>query len=141
MEDDFKKFVNGRRPQKIWKWKMTSKDLKMEDNPFKRNTLMVLTLLQIWLVLTQNHTFSPFNCYWLLLRSSSFSKKNWSSSILNFFQVVFHFQKNLMLSSIFKSFEVIFHFQIFWGRLPFTNILMSSSIFKIFDLVFYFKHV
>ena len=32
MEDDIKKFVNGRRPQKIWKWKMTSKDLKMEDN-------------------------------------------------------------------------------------------------------------
>ena len=83
-----------------------------------------------------------FNCYWLLLRSSSFSKKNWSlvNSILNFFQVVFHFQKNLRLSSIFKSFEVIFHFQIFWGRLPFTKFLKSSSIFNFLDLVFYFKH-
>ena len=76
----------------------------------------------------------------MLLRSSSFSKKNWSSSILNFFQVVFHFQKKLRLSSTFKSFEVIFHFQFFWGRLPFTKCLKSSSIFKFFDLVFYFKH-
>ncbi len=32
MEDDFKKFVNGRRPKKNGKWKMTSKDLKVEDN-------------------------------------------------------------------------------------------------------------
>jgi len=31
MKDDFKKFVNVRQPQKNWKWKMTSKDLKMED--------------------------------------------------------------------------------------------------------------
>ena len=32
MEDDLKNFENGRRPQKIGKWKTTSKNWKMEDD-------------------------------------------------------------------------------------------------------------
>ena len=32
MEDHLKKFENGRRPQKFWKWETTSKDLKVEDD-------------------------------------------------------------------------------------------------------------
>ena len=34
MEDYLKNFENGRRPQKFWKWKTTSKDLTMEDDLF-----------------------------------------------------------------------------------------------------------
>ena len=34
MEDHLKKIEDGRRPQTSWKWKMTLKDLKMEDDLF-----------------------------------------------------------------------------------------------------------
>ena len=33
MEDVLNNFENGRRPQKLWKWKTTSKFLKMEGYP------------------------------------------------------------------------------------------------------------
>ena len=32
MEDNLKRFENARWPQKNWKLKMTSKDLKVDDN-------------------------------------------------------------------------------------------------------------
>ena len=36
MQNDFKKNENGKLPQKCFKWKTTSKNLKMEDD-FKKN--------------------------------------------------------------------------------------------------------
>ena len=32
MEDDLKKFANGRLPQKICEWKTTSKNVQLEDD-------------------------------------------------------------------------------------------------------------